>query len=255
MEQRRQVLKEIAQEAGLRLREFYRSGVDVRKKSELDLITIADETIERQLVTAIRQHFPDDEIQAEEGGSATGGSGYKWIIDPVDGTTNFAHGFPQFAISIALAKDGQVISGMVVDPAKDEVFAAHLGEGATLNGKPIRVADHHLLSDCLVVTGFPYDRRQRIDILLERVRRILMKCQGMRRLGSASLDLCYVACGRFDIYLEDGLNAWDIAAGQLIVREAGGLATMFDGGPLDLDGRQILAANAALLPLAMTELV
>ncbi len=255
MEQRRQVLKLIAQEAGTRLREFYRSGVAVRKKSELDLITIADETIERQLVEAIRRNFPDDEIQAEEGGSARGDSGYKWIIDPVDGTTNFAHGFPQFAISIALAKNGQVISGMVVDPAKDEVFAAHLGDGATLNGQPIRVADHHHLSDCLVVTGFPYDRRQRIDILLERVRRILMKCQGMRRLGSASLDLCYVACGRFDIYLEDGLNAWDIAAGQLIVREAGGLATMFDGGQLDLDGRQILAANEALLPLAMAELV
>lgn len=255
MEQRREVLKRIAAAAGERLRAFYREGVAVRKKSELDLITIADETIERQLVTAIRESFPEDEIQAEEGGSATGNSGYKWIIDPVDGTTNFAHGLPQFAISIALAKDGEVVSGMVVDPAKEEVFEAHRGEGATLNGRPIRVAEHRLLSDCLVVTGFPYDRRQRIDMLLERVRRILMKCQGMRRLGSASLDLCYVACGRFDIYLEDGLNAWDIAAGQLIVREAGGLATMFDGGVLDLDGRQILAANAELLPLAIAELL
>ncbi len=255
MDQRREVLKRIAADAGERLRLFYREGVAVRKKSELDLITIADETIERQLVSAIREHFPTDEIQAEEGGSAAGSSGYKWIIDPVDGTTNFAHGLPQFAISIALAKDGQVLSGMVVDPAKDEVFEAHLGEGATLNGRPIRVAQHRQLSECLVVTGFPYDRRQRIDMLLERVRRILMKCQGMRRLGAAALDLCYVACGRFDIYLEDGLNAWDIAAGQLIVREAGGVATMFDGGALDLDGRQILAANAALLPLAIAELL
>lgn len=253
--QRRDLLEQISREAGACLRSFHVSGFEVRKKSELDLITVADETSEKIVVQALRQAFPEDAILAEEGSSCAGSSGYQWIIDPLDGTTNFTHGFPQFCVSIALAYQGQVISGAVFDPIKDEMFLAHRGEGASLNGKAIRIGAHTQLSECLVVTGFSYDRRQRLDELLDRVRRILTHCQGMRRLGSAALDLAYVACGRFDVYLEDGLHAWDIAAGQLIVCEAGGRVSMLDGSPYDLNGKEVMAANPSLLPLAREALV
>ena len=252
---RAQLLKDIGLKAGHCLKDFFGKKLDIRKKGELDLVTQADETAERLIVDAISSTFPNDAILAEEGHSKEGDSGYQWIIDPLDGTTNFSHAFPHFSVSIALSHQNEVTHGLVYDPIKDECFEARLGVGAWLNGNPIRIGWRENLSEALAVTGFSYDRRDRMDFLLERVRLMLNHCQGMRRLGSAALDLCYIASGRFDVYIEDGLNAWDIAAGQLIVREAGGLATQLNGGPLSLTKGEVLAANPAIHAQALQRLI
>lgn len=251
IKERNKLLEKVSREAGACLNTFFGRKLTIRKKGELDLVTEADETVERLVVEAISATFPNDSILAEEGSSKSGDSGFKWIIDPLDGTTNFAHELPQFSVSIALAQEGRVISGVVFDPIKDEYFAAHLGEGATLNGQPIHIGVREQLGEALGVSGFSYNRRERMEELLERTRRILMHCQGFRRLGSAALDLAYVACGRFDVYLEDGLNAWDIAAGQLLVREAGGVVSLLNGESLVLERGQILATNESLQQQAL----
>jgi len=251
---RRDALKRLAREAGACLREHFGREADVRKKGELDLVTQADEAAEALVVAGIAAAFPHDSILAEEGSRRDGDSGWRWIIDPLDGTTNFAHRFPHFSVSIALERDGRVTDGIVYDPIKEEWFEAHAGEGATRNGEPIRVAARDDLGEALAVTGFSYDRRQRLPQLLNRVARMLSHCQGFRRLGSAALDLAYIACGRYDVFLEDGLNAWDIAAGQLLVAEAGGAVCLLDGSPLDLRRGQILATNPALRDQALAKL-
>ncbi len=254
IESRRNVLVEVAREAGSCLRGYFSRNLEVKKKGELDLVTQADMAAESLVVDTIRQKFPEDEILAEEGGLREGGNGWKWILDPLDGTTNFAHRNPHFSVSIALAHNGETIGGVVYDPMKEEWFEAHAGEGATLNGAPIRVSGCERLNDALAVTGFSYDRRQRLPQLLDRVGRMLNCCQGLLRLGSAALDLAYIACGRLDVYLEDGLHPWDLAAGQLLVTEAGGWVSQLDGAPMDLSRGEVLAANQALAPQALAHL-
>lgn len=248
MEQTRvALLAQISHEAGQILKAYFGRKVHMRTKSgTLDLVTTADEAAERAIVTAIRNQFPEDHILAEESGEHKGHSDYQWIIDPLDGTTNFAHGFPQFAVSIALAKGEELLAGVVYDPIKEEFFRAERGRGAFLNDAPIHVSECERLDDALTVTGFSYDRRERIEVLLERTRRILLHCRGMRRLGSAALDLAYLACGRSDVFLEDGLQAWDLAAGALLVQEAGGVTHLLDGASFQLFQGQIVATNSAL---------
>lgn len=241
-----ELLKKVSRKAGDCLSEYFGTELEIRMKGELDLVTQADEAAESLIVSAITTHYPDDEILAEEGGGKTGSSGWKWIIDPLDGTTNFAHGLPHFAVSAALAKDGVLEAGIINDPMKNQLFAATRGKGATLNGVPIRVGSRTRLSESLSATGFSYDRRERMPVLLERVSNLLNHCQGMRRFGSAALDLAYVACGRFDLFIEDGLNAWDVAAGVLLVEEAGGFTCDFSASGTDLDKGQIVACNQAL---------
>ena len=249
------VLQKVAREAGACLRHFFRKDLHIRKKSELDLVTLADETAEKLVLNGIREFYPEDAVIAEESGNHKGSSHFQWIIDPLDGTTNFAHGFPHFAVSIALLEEGRVIEGVVYDPVKEEYFHGRLGHGASLNGAPIRVGGCQTLADALAVTGFSYDRRQRLPELLDRVRRMLSHCRGFRRLGSAALDLAYVACGRFDLYLEDGLHPWDIAAGRLLVTEAGGYIADFSGGPLDPFACEVVAANLHLKDQLFRELL
>ena len=252
---RKELLQSAALEAGACIRDFFGRDLNIKKKGELDLVTQADEAAEQVIVDAIAAHFPGDGILAEEGSSREGKTGFHWIIDPLDGTTNFAHGFPHFSVSIGVAQNGRVRHGIVYDPVKQELFEAHEGEGARLNGKAIRVAGKTELGESLSVTGFSYDRRLRLPELLGRTERMLQHCQGFRRLGSAALDLAYIACGRFDIFLEDRLNPWDIAAGQLLVLEAGGAVCGFDGGPVDLAAGHILACNPSLAPKALAMLV
>lgn len=240
-------LKEIAKESGELLSRYFGSDVDIRKKQVNDLVTEADEAVERLLVERIREAFPDDAILAEEGGQKHGNNNFEWIIDPIDGTTNFAHTFPQCSISIALANDRQAVAAVVYDPIKNEFFEAQRDQGAFLNGRPLQASKCAKLADALVVTGFSYDRRERMDLLLERVRRILMNAQGLRRLGSAALDLCYIAAGRFDVYIEDGLSPWDMAAGQLIASEAGATLRSMNGDAYDLYGDSVVACPEHML--------
>ncbi|MDJ0835958.1 MAG: inositol monophosphatase family protein [Acidobacteriota bacterium] len=245
---RRELLATVSLEAGTVLAEHFGKGVHIDKKGELDLVTVADKEAERLIVDAVTTYFPSDAVIAEEGGRREGNSGWQWIIDPLDGTTNFAHNFPHFSVSMALARDGEVVAGVVYDPIKEEFFTAHKGEGATLNRQPLSVGNCSRIGDALAVTGFSYDRRKRMGQMLDRVEHILSNCQGLRRLGSAALDLAYVAAGRFDLFYEDGLNSWDIAAGSLLVTEAGGRAVDFGARTLDLHAGQIIACNADLLP-------
>jgi myo-inositol-1(or 4)-monophosphatase len=250
-----ELLKTVSRAAGRCLQNHFGGELNIRKKGELDLVTAADEAAEKLIVAQIASQFPADAVIAEEGSSRDGNSGYAWIVDPLDGTTNFAHQFPHFSVSIALSRDERVVAGVVYDPMKDEFFFAQAGGGAFLNGQPMRVADRQHLSEAMAVTGFSYDRRQRMPELLGRVERILQHCQGFRRLGSAALDLAYVACGRFDLFLEDGLHAWDMAAGLLLVTEAGGLCTNLDGSQHRLFGDQVLATNPRLHGQALTQLI
>ena len=250
-----ELLKKVSLQAGACLRGFFGTDLEIRKKGELDLVTKADETAEALIIEAIHEAYPNDEILAEESGARPGSNAWRWIIDPLDGTTNFAHGLPHFSVSAALASGDELMAGIVYDPIKQELFVAEKGRGASLNGKKIEVSACRSLGDALSVTGFSYDRRERMDELLERVARLLNNCQGMRRFGSAALDLAYLACGRFDLYLEDGLNPWDIAAGALLVSEAGGFASDFSATRLDLSLGQIIASNSHLRDQIVAQLL
>ena len=253
------LLQELSRRAGAHLKQSFGLSPEAlgieRKQTVLDLVTVADRSAEAIFLEAITARFPDDAIIAEESGSRDGDSGYQWIIDPLDGTTNFSHGFPHFCVSAGLAFEGSLIAGVVYDPIKNEFFEAQRGQGARCNGEPITVGNREELNEALIVTGFPYDRRERVDVLLERVRRILLNGQGLRRLGSAALDLAYVACGRFDVFIEDGLQPWDMAAGMLLVAEAGGGLIHFNGEQATPFFGEIIAANTTLLPLAREHLV
>lgn len=246
MDQRVHILKRAAEAAGRVLSNGFRQTLDIDQKGELDLVTNIDRAAERAIIDILDAEVPDDYIQAEESGSREGTTPYRWIIDPLDGTTNFANGFPHFSVSIALAHCDLLKAGIVFDPIKNEWFEAHRGAGATLNGRIIRVGDKTSLSEALGVTGFSYDRRERMPELLDRVESFLMHTRGLRRLGSAALDLCYIACGRFDVFLEDGLNAWDMAAGCLIVEESGGILSKLNGKPFDVNGGEVIACNTHL---------
>jgi myo-inositol-1(or 4)-monophosphatase len=244
----------IAIEAGAILREGYGRAHRPERKGRIDLVTDYDRRSEALLLERVRERYPDHAILAEESGASGAARGFRWVIDPLDGTTNFAHNYPFFCVSIGIEREGELIAGVVHDPVRGETFAAALGAGATLDGRPIHVTDVAAVEDALLVTGFHYSIRERPEPTLTLFREFLMRAQGVRRDGSAALNLCYLACGRFDGFWEARLSPWDMAAGVLIVREAGGVVTRFSGDTFHLDGRQILAANR-LLHAAMRSVV
>lgn len=243
-------------EAGALLRARWRHAKSVQYKGAVDLVTESDREAETLIVGHLQHAFPDHLIVAEEASAgatlqAPASDRYVWYLDPLDGTTNFAHGYPQFCVSLALARGADVLFGIVYDPVREETFIATRGRGATLNGEAIHVSEVDDLQRALLATGFAYDRQVRADFYLSFVRDFMGCAQDIRRLGSAALDLCYVACGRFDGFWEWGLRPWDTAAAALIVREAGGMVSDFHGSLFDLYGEQTLASNghvhAALL--------
>jgi myo-inositol-1(or 4)-monophosphatase len=239
-----------ARSAGQVLRSGFGTEHSITYKGEVDLLTEIDEQAERLIREDLLGTFPTYGMLAEEGGELAGEEGARWIVDPLDGTTNYAHQLPIFCVSIALERSGEVVLGVVHDPMGEETFVAERGRGATLNGEPIKVSDTEELIRALIATGFPYDRAQMPDAL-ELFGRFAASTQGMRRLGSAALDLCYVASGRLEGYYERGIWPWDLAAGSVIVEEAGGKLTNYRGDVLDLDGREIVASNGRLHPSIM----
>jgi myo-inositol-1(or 4)-monophosphatase len=229
--------------------ELFRRDPRVEKKGPIDLVTAADVAAEQAFRQLIASRFPSHEVLGEEaGGGRTDAQGarWRWIIDPLDGTTNFAHGLALFCVSIALEVDGRTEVAVVYDPVGQELFSAERGGGARLNGAPIRVSTRHDLVDALLCTGFPYSIREHQRRQVEVFAAFLGRSRAVRRLGSAALDLCYVAAGRFDGFWEEQLHAWDIAAGVLIVQEAGGRVTGYADEPIDLFGGRIVASNGPM---------
>jgi myo-inositol-1(or 4)-monophosphatase len=215
----------------------------IHYKGEIDLVTEVDKKCEKILVDFIKSKFPHHDIITEESQSELRGSSYCWFIDPLDGTTNYAHGYPVFCVSIALQVEGEVVLGVVYDPTRDELFWAQRGEGAYLNGRKIKVSDVRKLSESLLATGFPYDLKRDPVNNLDHFANMILEAQAIRRDGSAALNLCYVASGRFDGFWELKLKPWDVAAGALIVKEAGGVVSDFDGNPFDLSHLEVVASN------------
>jgi len=235
-------MADIAREAGALLMEYFHGNVAVEYKGEADLVTIADRKSEALIRERIRQRWPAHDVFGEEEGFQDTGSDYRWYVDPLDGTTNFAHRYPVFCVSMALEYRGTRIAGVVYDPTRDEMFSAERGSGAYLNQQHIHVSKVARLAECLVATGFPSHKRHKNPNIFF-YHQITLRSHGVRRAGSAALDLCCVACGRFDGFWEFNLNPWDTAAGVLIVEEAGGKVTNFGGGPFQLDSRETLASN------------
>ncbi len=242
-------------EAGALLKKSWNKPKQIHKKGAINLVTQVDKAAEKRVIAIIRKSFPNHAFLAEESGaSGTGPQDpkgpvpFRWIIDPLDGTTNYAHDLPISTVSIAFEDSGVVQLGGIYDPFRDELFFAEKGKGAFLNGKKIHVSKTKLLGDSLLCTGFPYDRRKDPDPYLRIFREFLLTAQELRRLGSAALDLCYVACGRLDGYWEFKLNAWDKAAGMLIVEEAGGTVTDLSGKPSRVDSIQTVASNGLIHP-------
>jgi len=226
------------------LRRMQSGDLDIKTKTNaMDLVTAADLESERRITRFIREQFPEDSILAEEGGGEIGSNGFTWVIDPVDGTINYAHGLPLYAISIGLVFNGALSAGLVHMPALGTSYTAFTGEGAFCDGRQIHVSATQSPDQAIVVTGFPYDRLALMEVLLERVRAILTNCRGIRRTGSASLDLCWLAEGRFDAQYELNLAPWDTCAAELIVREAGGRATDLNGNDHKLSDKSMLATN------------
>ncbi len=240
------VAARVAREAGLYQRKKSGETFNIEFKSPINLVTEVDKFCEKLIVDGIGKIFPDHDIMAEEGSGERKNSAYKWIIDPLDGTTNFAHGYPLFAVSIALEYQGKILAGVVYDPMRDEMFSAFAGEGAKLNDKPIHVSKIDKLERALMATGFAYNLRQTKDNNLDHFQNIIMRAQGVRRDGVAAIDLCYVACGRYDGFWELNLFPWDTAAGLLICTEAGGLVTRFDGNPFSVYEKDILVTNSLI---------
>ena len=237
---------QLSRSAGAILMEYYgRLTGFGQKRNRQDLVTAADLASEKHLVEAIAQAFPDDGILAEEGSSKESVSGWQWILDPLDGTTNFVHAFPYFMVSIGLSYRGERTLAVCYGPVYDELFAAQLGRGATKNGERISVSDTDLLSGALVATGFPYNRSEFVDELLAPLGRALRTTHGVRRCGAAVYDQCHLAQGSLDVFYERNLSPWDLAAGTLIVEEAGGLVTGFQGA-FDLYGKDVLISNGKL---------
>ena len=230
-EKEMETARNAAIESGRVLKELYGNISSISKKGEIDLVTEADLMSEKVLIEAISSVFPNDRILSEEAGEQGQVSDRLWIIDPLDGTTNFAHSFPFFAVSIGLQVDNEVVAGIVYNPCMDEFFEAEKGKGALLNKKSIMVSDKSSLEESLAGTGFPYDIHENPDMVLEYLKRMIVRVQGVRRAGAASIDLCYVAAGRLDGFWEQGLKPWDTAAGSIIVQEAGGIITDYAGNP------------------------
>jgi myo-inositol-1(or 4)-monophosphatase len=240
-----EIASEIAREAGALLAEYFERRVSFELKGEFDLVTEADRASERLVVDRLRTHFPTHSIVAEEGGGHAGSSEYRWYVDPLDGTTNFAHGYPVYNVPLALEQAGELIAGVIFDPSRREMFSAERGSGAFLNGDRIRVSNATRIEHSLVATGFP-SRKRHLNVNVHFFYQLAMLSHGVRRAGSAALDLAYVACGRFDAFWEFGLNPWDMAAGVLLVTEAGGRCSDMKGGPLILSGPHVLADNGTV---------
>jgi len=235
---------DIAKKAGLIQMSYFGNITEIKKKSNhIDILTEADTQSETLILDKISQKYPSHSIITEESNNILKDSEYKWIIDPLDGTTNFTHNLPIFAVSIALLKNDKVILGVVYNPAADKCFYAEINKGSYLNNKKIHTSSSTTLSDTLLATGFPYLHDDRYDLSFKLFKEFYDKTRGIRRLGAAALDLCFVAMGRFDGFYEFELNSWDIAAGSLIVKEAGGLVTDWDGKEVPLNGKRILASN------------
>jgi len=235
----------IARDAGALLRGYFERRVRVEYKGDVDLVTEADRASEAMIVAELRKLFPDHGVVAEEGGGYAGSSGYRWYIDPLDGTTNFAHSFPMFAVSMGLEKDGEMVAGVIYDPTRDELFAAAKGAGASMNGEPIRVSNIARLEEALIATGFP-SRKRHVNPNIHFYHQMNMRTHGVRRPGAAAIDLAYVACGRLESFWEFHLHPWDIAAGKLLVAEAGGCVTEISGQPHRMDSPSVLASNGLL---------
>jgi myo-inositol-1(or 4)-monophosphatase len=237
---------EIAREAGALLANYFERRVGYELKGEFDLVTEADRASERLVVERLRSHFPSHGIVAEEGGGHESASEYRWFVDPLDGTTNFAHAFPVFNVTLGLERAGEPVAGVVYDPIRQEMFTAERGAGAYLNNRRIKVSNVKRLADSLASTGFP-SRKRHHNVNIHFYYQLAMASHGVRRTGSAAIDLAYVACGRLDFFWEFGLKPWDMAAGTLLVREAGGRTSDMRGGAHTVTGSEhLLADNGAL---------
>jgi myo-inositol-1(or 4)-monophosphatase len=244
----------IAREAGALLREFYHRGVHAEYKGDVDLVTEADRASEKMICERLHAAFPDHGIYGEEGTRRGLDCEYRWYVDPLDGTTNFAHGFPVFCVVLGCERrpeglgadeDGEMVAGVIYDPLRDEMFATERGGGARLNGKPIHVSRTKSLQESLIATGFPSHKRHQ-NPNVHFYQEFTLRSHGVRRAGSAALDLAYVACGRIDAFWEFKLNPWDTSAGYLLVEEAGGRITHFDGSKFTLDSREVFATNGLI---------
>jgi myo-inositol-1(or 4)-monophosphatase len=238
-------MSEIAREAGELLMSYFRQHVKIEYKGEADLVTVADRTSEKLIRGRIAGLWPSHDIMGEEEGLVDTGADYRWYVDPLDGTTNFAHGFPVFCVSLGLVHKGKPVAAVVYDPTRDELFAAERGSGAYLNQARIHVSRIEKLGESLLATGFPSQKRHKNPNIYF-YHQITLRTHGVRRAGSAALDLCCVASGRFDGFWEFNLNPWDTAAGVLLVEEAGGQVTNFAGGPFEMNSRETLASNGLL---------
>jgi myo-inositol-1(or 4)-monophosphatase len=240
------VATEAVLRAGRIQRERYGSGVRVEYKGEIDLVTEVDRACELAILETIRSRYPGHDIVTEETDLARTGARQVWFVDPLDGTTNFAHSYPMFCASVALAVGGEIVAGAVFDPVRDELFTAEKGGGAHLNGRRLRVSDAGELIRSLLITGFPYDLHEKLSSRLRSFNRVMGLARAVRRDGSAALDLCYVAAGRADGFWEEILKPWDMHAGRLLVAEAGGRATRLDGTPLGLGPDGVVATNGLI---------
>ena len=244
----------IAREAGARLREFFSEGVATEYKGDVDLVTVADRTVEKLIRTRLSEVFPDHGMYGEEGTREKLEREFRWYVDPLDGTTNFAHGFPQFCVSMGLEQrpagleqeqDGVLVAAVIYDPMRDELFSAERGRGAKLNGRPAQVSRIPDLAEALVSTGFP-SRKRHESPNIHFYHEFTLRSHGVRRAGSAALDLAYVAAGRLEAFWEFNLNPWDTAAGILLVEEAGGRVSDFSGNRVQLESREVLASNGLI---------
>ncbi len=248
-------MSEIAREAGALLMEFFHQHLKIEYKGEADLVTAADRASEALIRERLLAIWPEHDVLGEEQGLSDRGSNYRWYVDPLDGTTNFAHGYPVFCVSMGLehqapdersaGQRASRVAAVIYDPTRDELFTAEQGKGARLNGETIRVSKTAALKESLLATGFPSQKRHKNPNIFF-YHQITLRTHGVRRAGSAALDLCNVACGRYDGFWEFNLNPWDTAAGVLIVEEAGGKVTGFDGSPFELSSRETLASNGLL---------
>jgi myo-inositol-1(or 4)-monophosphatase len=245
-------MSEIAREAGALLLEFFHRRVKIEYKGEADLVTEADRSSEKLILARIRSHWPEHEVIGEEGARVETGGDYRWYVDPLDGTTNFAHGYPVFCVSLGLTFRGKRKAAVLYDPTRDELFSAALGKGAFLNGQKIEVSKTDKLNQSLVATGFPSHKRHKNPNIYF-YHQLTLRTHGVRRAGSAALDLANVACGRFEGFWEFNLNAWDTAAGILIVEEAGGKVSGFQGEPLEVTDRNVLATNGLIHGVMLRE--
>ena len=239
-----------ARDAGQVLAERFGRSLQITNKSEIDLVTESDLASELLIIDRIKTYYPHHAILAEESGATASASQeaqdeWRWIIDPLDGTTNYAHGYPCFCVSIGLEHNGEPELGVIYDPLRNELFAAQRGQGVSLNGTRVHVSATNDLGSALLCTGFPYDVRERSEFA-RHFANFIMNAQAVRRDGSAALDLAYVACGRFDGFWEEGLNPWDVAAGVLMIEEAGGRVSRYDGSTFNIHTPPILASNGSL---------